>query len=255
MTSPPAQGPHWLDGDLVGGWCQLPGSATAELLASVGFDYVCIDTQHGLIGDDVLLTMLQALSANATRTLVRVSHNDHAVIGRALDRGADGVIVPLVNSAAEAAAAVAACRFPPTGNRSLGPTRVTWRGRDPLTPMTCIVMIETAESVEALPEILAVDHLDGIFVGPSDLALSTGHALSAQSPGPGGNADYFELLGSIVTQCRGAGKPVGIFSASPAHVRRFREVGFTFFALSSDAAMLRAAATDLLAASRRGCVN
>jgi 4-hydroxy-2-oxoheptanedioate aldolase len=255
MTTPPAHGPHWLDGDLVGGWCQLPGSAISELLASVGFDFVCIDAQHGLIGDDLLLPMLQGLSTNATRTLVRVSHNDHAVIGRALDRGADGVIVPLVNSVADAAAAIAACRFPPAGNRSLGPTRVTWRGRDPLAPATCILMIETTEAVAALPDILALDHLDGIFVGPADLALSAGHPLSAQSPGSAGDPAYFELLTSIVTQCRDAGRPVGIFSASPAHVRRFREIGFTFFGLSSDAAMLHAAATDLLAASRPGCVN
>jgi 4-hydroxy-2-oxoheptanedioate aldolase len=240
----------WLATDLVGGWCQLSGSATAEVMGSVGFDFVCIDAQHGLISGDALLPMLQALTATGTRTLVRVPRNMPDVIAAALDRGADAVIVPLVDSAEQAASAVAACHYPPRGSRSYGPTRVTWRNRDPLAPGGCIVMVETAEAVAALPEILAVDGLDAVFVGPSDLALGTGRSPTAQSPGPGGDPEYFALLRTITGACHKAGLPVGIFSASPAHVHRYRAIGFDYFALSSDAAMLRAAATDLLAASR-----
>ncbi|GEL19433.1 aldolase/citrate lyase family protein [Pseudonocardia asaccharolytica] len=141
-----------LGDDLVGGWMQLPGSGTAELMGSIGFGFACIDTQHGLIGEDALLAMLQALTAIVTPALVRVASNSPAVICKALDRGADGVVVPLVDSAAEARAAVEACRFPPASSRSFGPVRAGWRSRlapQPPEPL-CIVMIETVAAAEHL---------------------------------------------------------------------------------------------------------
>lgn len=233
-----------LDDDAVGGWLQLPGSATAELMGSVGFDFVCVDQQHGLVGDDALLPMLQALSATGTPAMVRVTQNEASAIGRALDRGAAGVIVPLVDSADEAARAVTACHYPPRGGRSYGPTRANWQGSR--AAAHCVVMIETLAAVRALPEILAVDGLDGIFVGPSDLALSAGTPLEAQD----GDPAYEELLRRIVGPTRERGLPVGIYCASSEHVRRFRGLGFTFTALPSEAAMLRAAAIEHLAASR-----
>jgi 4-hydroxy-2-oxoheptanedioate aldolase len=238
--------PLRLEGDLVGGWCQLPGSATAEIMGRAGFDFVCVDTQHGLIGDDALLPMLQALSATGTPTLVRVSRNAPDPIARALDRGADGVIVPLVNSAEEARAAVAACHYPPRGERSFGPTRVAWLGRDVRAPGLCVVMVETAAGLDALDAILAVDGLDAVFVGPSDLALATGRTPDAVRADPG----YDQLLGSVARRVRAAGLPVGIYSASPEHVRRYRDLGFTFRALCSEATLLRTAAAEGLAAAR-----
>lgn len=234
-----------LDGDAVVGWLQLPGSATAELIGSVGFDAVCVDTQHGLIGGDALLPMVQALEATGTPALVRVADNDPALIGQALDRGAAGVIVPLVDSAEEARHAAAACHYPPRGVRSYGPTRVAWNPERP-DPL-CIVMVETAAGVDALPETVAVEGVDAIFIGPSDLALGTGRPLSAQN----GDPDYDELIRSIVTTGRDRGLPVGIYCASAAHVHRFRDLGCTFFALFSEASMLRAAAVAHLAESRR----
>ncbi|MCW0211909.1 MAG: aldolase/citrate lyase family protein [Pseudonocardia sp.] len=235
-----------LAGDAVGGWLQLPGPATAELMGSVGYDFVCVDTQHGLIGDDALLPMLQALAATGTPSLVRVSHNGLDVIGRALDRGASGVIVPLVESVEQAAAAVSACRYPPHGTRSFGPTRVSWSGRDVLAPGLCAVMIETAAGLDALPGILQVDGLDAIFVGPSDLALGTGRTLAEQDTDPA----YDELLGSIAARCGAAGLPVGIYCASAAHVRRFRDLGFTWFAGPAEGVLLRSAAATSLRESR-----
>jgi 4-hydroxy-2-oxoheptanedioate aldolase len=233
------------DADVIGGWLQLPGSATAELMGSVGFGFVCVDQQHGLIGDDALLPMLQGIAATGTPSLVRVRTNEPATIGRALDRGAAGVIVPLVDSPEEADQAVAACHHPPRGSRSYGPTRVSWHGDRP-DPL-CIVMIETTVAVAALPRILEVDDLDGIFIGPSDLALSSGMPLRAQD----GDPAYDDLLRSIVQPSRDRGLPVGIYCASPAHVHRFRELGCTFFALPSEATMLRGAAAEQLARSRR----
>jgi 4-hydroxy-2-oxoheptanedioate aldolase len=231
--------------DVVGGWLQLPGSASAELIGSVGFGFVCIDQQHGLIGDDALLPMAQALDSTGTPVVVRVTGNEAGAIGRALDRGAAAVIVPMVDTAADAARAVAACHYPPRGGRSYGPTRAAWSpGRpDPL----CIVMAETLAAVEALPDIAAVEGLDAVFVGPSDLAFSAGLPPSAQVDDPG----YERLLRDVVAACRARDLPVGIYCASPAHVHRFRALGFTFFALLSEAAMLHAAALAHLADSRQ----
>lgn len=234
-----------LDGGQIGGWLQLPGSATAELMGSVGFDFVCVDQQHGLIGDDALLPMLQGIAATGTPSLVRVTANDPAVIGRALDRGAAGVIVPLVDSPEEADAAVAACHYPPRGSRSYGPARAAWRGEQPAVPL-CVVMVETTAAVAALPRILEVDDLDAVFIGPSDLALGAGMPIRAQD----GDPAYEDLLGSVIGPCREAGMPVGIFCASPAHASRFRDIGCTFVTLNSEASMLSAAAAADLAAAR-----
>lgn len=233
-----------LGDDLVGGWLQLPGSATAELMGSVGFGFVCVDQQHGLIGDDAVLPMLQALAATGTPALVRVAPDDPAAIGRALDRGAHGVIVPLVDTAAQARAAVAACHYPPRGARSYGPTRRSWY--PPRPEPLCVVMVESVTAVAAVADILAVDGVDAVFIGPSDLALSAGMPLSAQH----GEPAYDTLLASIVGPCRARGLPVGIYCASPAHVHRFRALGCTYFALLSEASILHAAAVDHLRDSR-----
>lgn len=245
-----APSPLRLDQDAVLGWLQLPGSATAELMGSVGFDAVCVDQQHGLIGDDLLLPMLQALDVTGTPSLVRVQRNDPAAIGRALDRGAAGVVVPLVDSPEEADAAVAACHYPPVGHRSYGPTRVAWHG--PRAEPLCVVMVETTAAVAALPRILEVDGLDGVFIGPSDLGLGAGLPLDAQHGGPSLAATAFEvLLRSIIEPCREAGMPVGIYAASAEHAVRFRALGVTFTALFSEASMLRAAAVEHLTRARQ----
>lgn len=233
-------------GDLVGGWLQLPSPGTAEVIGSVGFDFVVIDAQHGLIGDDALVPMLQVLSASGNRTLVRVPEHGEGPISRALDRGADGVIVPLVDTAEQARAAVAACHYPPRGIRSYGPTRVGWLGRDTGAPGVCVVMVETRAAVAALPEILAVDGLDAVFVGPSDLALAHGMPLAAQH----GDADYDALLSRITGACAEAGLPAGIWCAGPENLRRYRSLGFSFFGLSAEHVLLRTAAAQALEQSR-----
>lgn len=231
-------------GDAVAAWLQLPGSAGAELMGSLGFDVVCVDTQHGLIGPDALLPMLQALAATGTPSLVRVPSNEPVAINRALDNGADGVIVPLVDSAGEAAAAASACRYPPVGDRSYGPTRLAWRSRPP-EPL-CVVMVETRAGVAAAAEIAAVDGVDAVFVGPSDLALAHDLPVSAQD----GDPAYDALLAAVLDACRDRAVPVGIYCASAAHARRFREMGFSFAVLFSEAAMLAAAAAEHLRAAR-----
>ncbi|GEL21430.1 aldolase [Pseudonocardia sulfidoxydans NBRC 16205] len=236
-----------LRGDAVGGWLQLPGSATAEVIGSVGFDVVCVDTQHGLIGPDSLLPMLQALAATGTPSMVRVHWNAPSPITEALDRGAAGVIVPLVNSAQEAAAAASACRWPPHGTRSYGPTRHGFMTSAPGDPV-CAVMVESVAAVEAVSDIVAVDGVDAVFVGPSDLALSMGRPTSAQD----GDPDYDALLARVLEAGRAADMPVGIFCASAGHVQRFRELGFTYFFVRGDGALLAEMAAAELRASRPG---
>lgn len=231
----------------VGGWLQLPGSVGAELMGSIGFDFLCVDQQHGLIGDDALVPMLQAIESTGTPAFVRVVAAEHAVIGRALDRGAAGVIVPLVETVAQASTAAAACRYPPAGDRSYGQTRTTWRDRP---APACIVMIETVAGVDALPDILGVAGVDAIFVGPSDLALSAGLPVTAQHADSPHRATYEALLNRVIAPAGERGVPVGIYSASAEHARRFRGLGMTWTALWSDATMLREAATGHLRDAR-----
>src|SRR5262245_55362326 len=161
-----------------GAWCVIPTGFTAQLLAHAGFDWLCVDMQHGPVGYTELRAMVQAVRFTGVQTVVRVSANSPSEIMRSLDVGADGVIVPMVNSAAEAAAAVAACRYPPLGNRSWGPSgaavgrEFTAAGAN--DEVACLVMVETREGLTNVEEIAAVPGLDGIYVGPNDLALAHG---------------------------------------------------------------------------------
>ncbi|MFR9801453.1 HpcH/HpaI aldolase family protein [Pseudonocardia sp. RS010] len=228
----------------VAGWCQLPSPAAAEIVGSSGVDLLCLDAQHGLLGDDSVLACLQAL--RGVPTLVRVPHNAPDPIARALDRGADGVIVPLVDSAAEAAAAVAACAYPPAGVRSFGPTRVGWSGADVLARGRCVIMVETVSAVADLPAILRLDGVDAIFVGPSDLSLSSGRAAIP----PLDDEGYRDLLRTVTEACRGAGMPVGVYCGDPAWAPTFRELGFTWLTMPAESGLLQAAVGSALAALR-----
>ncbi|MCE0762312.1 aldolase/citrate lyase family protein [Pseudonocardia kujensis] len=228
----------------VAGWCQLPSPAAAEIVGSSGVDLVCLDAQHGLLGDDSLLASLQAL--RGVPTLVRVPHNAPDPIARALDRGADGVIVPLVDSAVEAAAAASACAYPEAGVRSFGPTRVGWTGADVLARGRCVIMVETMAAVADLPAILLVEGVDAIFVGPSDLSLSSGRAAIPPLDDDG----YRDLLRSVTAQCREAGMPVGVYCGAPDWAPTYRALGFTWLTLPSEAGLLQGAVGAALAALR-----
>src|SRR5471030_3027552 len=163
----------------VGAWLSLGNVHTAELIANAGFDWLVIDMQHGLIPYADMLRMLPAISTTETTPLVRVSGNNLPEINKALDAGAMGVIVPLVNTAEEAAAAVSACRYPPDGTRSFGPTRAAlYGGRGYATEangqIACIVMIETQAGLDNLDAIVSTPGVSGVYVGPADLALALG---------------------------------------------------------------------------------
>ncbi len=234
----------------VGGWCVIPGSFTAEIVARAGFDWVCVDAQHGLIGYQEMLAMLQAIAVVGVPSLVRVPWNDPGWIMKALDAGAAGVIVPMVNSPAEAAAAVGACRYPPDGYRSWGPTRASL-GVPDYSPelanrsVICAVMVETVAALEQLGEIVSVPGVDAVFIGPSDFALSMGFGPRTDEP------EHRRLLEGVPAVCKDHGVVAGIACGSAELLTRWRQAGYTMLAAPSDMVVLRRAEAEMVDTVRR----
>ena len=232
----------------VGYWVMSDNPQALERLAGTGYDYVCLDAQHGLLDYRALLAGLTALDARGCAGLVRVPDNQQFWIGQALDAGASGVIVPMVNTADEARAAVASCRYPPVGRRSFGPVRAELRF--PTTPaeadaaVLCLPMIETAAGLANVEEIAAIPGVDGLYIGPSDLRLGIGGA-SPQDPSL--DEAFVAALDRIRAAADAAGIAVGIHCPSGAvAAQRFAE-GFTWVSVASDLTHLEQAARDHLA--------
>ena len=186
-------------------WGSIPSSLTAELAAAIGFDYVCVDLQHGGADEERMVAMFSALEARGAVPFARVLSNEPWMVNRVLDLGAVGVIVPLVGSAAEAKRAVSGCRYPPRGARSYGPLRaaLTVGSADPerlAAGALCFVMVETREGLDNVEAIAATPGLDGIYIGPSDLSIGLG-----RDPGHGG-----DLLETAITRVREACAAAGI---------------------------------------------
>lgn len=240
------------DGDVVLGWCSIPSTITAEILARQGYDALVVDQQHGFVDYAAALPMLQAIGPD-TATLCRVPWLDPGTIGRALDAGFVGIICPMINSRTEAEALVRACRYAPAGARSYGPTRARRTlGADyaAIAPSVSLAfaMIETAEAVDALDEILSVDGLDGVYVGPADLALSLGFAPTLASK----DEPVVRAVATILRAAKAHGKPVGIHCGSPAGARAMLDQGFDYVALSTDVRQFETIVADQLAEVRRG---
>ena len=240
---------RWRAGKVaLGGWLAIPSAFSAEIMAYRGFDYICLDMQHGVIDYQVAVTMIQAINATDVTPFVRVPGNDFAIINRMLDAGAMGVIVPLVNTAEEAQRAVDACRYPPLGSRSIGPTRVSiGAGPDYAetanSQIVCIPMIETSEAVQNLEEILDVPGIEAIYVGPSDLSLSLN-----MPPGLDNGGVFEEARLRVAQVCRERQVVAGIH-AEAALTRKHANAGFRMITVSVDfKAMLTATDADLLLA-------
>jgi 4-hydroxy-2-oxoheptanedioate aldolase len=237
----------------IGGWCSIPSPFSEEMMGRCGFDWVCIDTQHGVIGYDQMMPMLQALSITATPAFVRVPWNQPDHIMKALDAGAQGVIVPMVDSEDDARAAVRAAKYPPVGTRSWGPIRAALDVPD-YSPETAnrrtivAVMIETPGGVRNLDAILAVPGVDAVYVGPSDLALGHGMTPTLNATDP----EHEKLIDTIIDACRRHGKVAGIHCDSAETVRRWHARGYGMFTVGSDAALMRSAATAVIAQSFEG---
>lgn len=210
----------------------LRSSSVAVTLAS-SFPWVCLDQQHGE-HDDRSVQEIAALWPAGTRLDVRVRANDASLIGRALDLGASGVIVPLVETAAEADAAVAACRYPPIGARSWGPIGGVYGREVPSvdTPAPhCFVMIETAAGLDSVEVIASAEGLDGIFVGPVDLAISLGTDVESL-------LDDGEVLRRILRACRQNGITTSVFAGTPTRGKVLARMGFDEVIITSDTAAL-----------------
>jgi len=232
---------RWKAGEATfGAWCTIPNAWTAEVAARSGHDWVCIDTQHGLIGYDAMVPMLQAVASTGATSLVRVHWNEPAAIMKALDAGAGGVIVPLVNSVEEARAAAGACRYPPEGFRSMGPVRARVVDDDWRVPL-CVVMIETVDAVRQADEILGVPGIDAVFVGPNDLAASAGvdSGFDARDP------EHRRLILEVGAAARSHGVIAGIMCGSPAVAKQWSEAGFQMLALQSDSQLLASASAQI----------
>jgi 4-hydroxy-2-oxoheptanedioate aldolase len=234
-------------------WSVVPGSFGVEILAGTGADYVCVDQQHGVIGYDAMVPMLQAVQAGGATPITRVLSGDPYGIMKSLDAGAWGVIVPLVNSAADAERAVAACHYPPRGVRSYGPTRaasVVGSGDPEIleAETLCLVMVETREALERVDEIAATPGLDGIYVGPSDLALALGLPPTLEVR----EDEHAEAIERVRDACATNGIAAGIHAPSGEWARRHVEAGFDMVTVATDASLLGEAALGEVAAARGG---
>lgn len=231
----------------LGGWLTVPSSLSAEIMAHSGFDWLCVDTQHGTIDYQTSVTMMQAISTTATVPIVRVPWNEPGIIMKTLDAGAYGVIIPMVNSRAEAEAAVSACRYAPQGSRSYGPGRaVLYAGMDYFPnankTLLCICMIETVEALGNLDDILSTPGLDAIYVGPSDLSVSLGLPPNYDNPEP----TFTEAIDAILAGCAKHGVIAGAHCGTPEIARKRIEQGFRFVQMADDAgALARSAAASL----------
>jgi 4-hydroxy-2-oxoheptanedioate aldolase len=220
----------------LGVWAMLGEPRTTAALEGAGFDWVLLDQQHGHFDDAAMRATFAVRGERRVPMLVRPRANAADLIGRAMDAGADGVIVPLVESAAEAEAAVAAASYPPRGIRSFGPLP----GLEPAAPAKPFVgvMVETATGLADVARIAAVPDLDLVFVGPFDLSLTLGTTVDALLADDAPDAP----LPRIVAACREAGVRAGAFGATEERARRFLELGFTDVVAALDTSVLAAGA-------------
>lgn len=237
---------------VIGYWVVTDNPIGTERIARSGYDYVALDAQHGLIGYQGMLTGLLAVDASGSAVgVVRVEANNATPIGKALDAGAAAVIVPLVNSAEDAATAVAATRYPPHGTRSYGPMRSALRvGPTPAEvdeTVLVLAMIETPQGLAHVEEIAATPGLDGLYIGPSDLTLALGGTTSTDPA----VADEFEAaLERIRAACEAHGIIPGIHTPSGTVARRRIGQGFRFVSVASDLTHLEATAQAHLLSAR-----
>lgn len=240
------------DAYAVNGWLSLPSTFSAEVMAHQGWDSLTIDLQHGLIDYQSAVGILQAISTTPTVPLVRVPWLDPAIIMKVLDAGAYGVICPMVNSAVEAREFVAACRYPPAGTRSCGPIRASlYAGPDYVDKanrtIITMAMIETRAGLGNLEEILSIEGLDAIYVGPSDLAL----ALGCEPQLDPTEQEVVEAIEYILARAQKKKIVAGIHTGSTANAQKMIRLGFQFVTVSSDVRLLVMKASEVLEAMGR----
>jgi 4-hydroxy-2-oxoheptanedioate aldolase len=241
------------DGRANGVWCTLGEPRTTAQIARNGFAWLGLDVQHGAFDDAALMATMPALAAVAPQVpvAIRVAELSDAAIGRALDLGADVVIVPMIETVEQAELAVRAAHYPPRGRRSWGPMTGLWGGTAPTADTAdpeVWVMLETPEGVRAAEQILAVPGVSAVFVGPFDLSIGLGvepHELLAAESAT-------DPLPTIVAAARRAGKHTGAFAGDLARAERLRALGFDRIAVVTDGTLLAHGAAAVLGTTATG---
>jgi 4-hydroxy-2-oxoheptanedioate aldolase len=246
----------WARGEaVVNGWLSIPSSFSAEVMANQGFDSLTVDMQHGVIDYQVAVTMLQGISTTGAMPMARVPWNDPARLMKILDAGAYGVICPMVNTRAEAEALVRACKYPPRGYRSWGPVRASiYAGADygdhANDDIVVMPMIETAEAMKNLDDILSVPGVDGVYVGPSDLSLALGLKPRLDQT----DAPVVEAQQKIAEACKRHGVVAGIHNSTATYALKMIAQGYQFVTLASDSRHMAMKAAEEVAVVRKSGV-
>jgi 2-dehydro-3-deoxyglucarate aldolase len=231
---------------LIGCWSSLANATTTEILGLAGFDWLLLDGEHAPNDVGTFIPQLMALKDSPSAPVVRPPWNDAVIIKRLLDAGFYNFLIPFVESEAEARAALAATHYPPAGSRGVSVAQRHNRYGTianylaSVNDNVCVlVQVESAPGVAAIDAIAAVDGIDGIFVGPSDLAAALGHLGNAAHP------DVQQAIRHVFTRAKAQGKPSGILAPVEADARRYLEWGATFVAVGSDLGLFRAATQGL----------
>ena len=236
----------------IGLWSSLCSNIAAEIISDSGFDWILLDTEHSPNEIPGLLSQLQACELGTATPIVRPAWNDAVLAKRCLDIGAQTLLFPYVQNAAEAKAAVASTRYPPQGIRGVAVSaRASRYGRVPgylgkaNAEICVLVQVETGEAMKELEAIAKVDGVDGVFIGPSDLAASLGHIGNPQ------HADVQAAIKDAVTRLKALGKPAGILTGNEEEARRYIDWGYLFVAVGADVGLL-AKSADTLAKKFKG---
>ena len=238
-------------GAVVNGWLAIPDSFAAESVAHTDFDSVTIDMQHGMVDYQAALGMLQGISTTDKTPLVRVPWNDPIPIMKALDAGAYGIVCPMINNREECEKFVGAARYFPDGYRSFGPLRAgLYAGADYYqhanSSIITMAMIETLDSLSNLDEIMSTPGLDGIYIGPSDLAISLGHPPVADPTIP----EVVDTIAKILEAAQRNNVAPGIHCATGAMARRMIAQGFRFCTISNEVRLMMAKCNEEVAAAK-----
>ncbi len=235
------------------GWLHIPSTWSAEVMAHQGWDSLTIDMQHGMMGMETAIQMLQAISTTDAVPLARVNWNTPGDIMKLLDAGAYGIVCPMIETGAECEAFVGACRYPPRGYRSLGPTRARVYAGDDYAEraddtIITLAMIETQKGFDNRDEIMSVAGLDGVFIGIGDLRLTmTGKAGLDSS-----DAVIAAALDELLETAQRHGIIAGVFAASPEHGVELIRRGYRIVSVMTDTNILAKAAADMVRAVRGG---
>ena len=238
-------------GAVVNGWLSIPNSFSAETMAHQGWDSLTIDLQHGMIDYQAMVPMLQAISTTNTVPVARVPWLEPGILMKTLDAGAYGVICPMVNTREDAQNLVAWTHYAPKGTRSFGPVRaVLYSGADYAVhaneTIVTFAMIETAKALDNLDEILSVEGLDAIYIGPSDLSLALGCKPTFDDVDP----RAAEAIDHILARAKAHGVVAGIHNGTPEAALKRIAKGFQFVTVSSDARLMAAGAQQIVSKMR-----